>query len=479
MANITARKNKNGEITSYRIRVFTGRDIDGKQKMKTLSWTPPEGMTQFQINKEIKAIAADFEKKCNNETSIDDNITFKELTDIWIKDYAETNLKKTTFLSYKQQLIYVNKEIGHLKINKINPITLSSLYAKMLKKKVTVNMTCSPVIDFQNYIYTYNRDKGRKIVTDNSSLMTQSELSRKSGVSLATIKSILKGNNITIECAKKICDALKLNYKKSFSETEKKTMEASTVKRYHAMISSIMSFAVYQGVIDSNPCSRVRPPKVEKKEAEYLEEDEMVNLMDALDKYAPEHYKTLIPFLLFTGLKRGEMSGLEWRDIDFDNNIVHIRRNVIYMKETGIYEDTPKNKYSNRKIKVSDYVMQMLMKYREWQDYQRENVGSKLIESGKVFTGVTGKPLHPSTPSKWFRSFNLKYGLKPIHLHTLRHTSATMMIMNGIPLNEISKRLGHNCASTTSNIYCHVIEEADQKAAEALDNAILSKLKRA
>ncbi len=107
------------------------------------------------------------------------------------------------------------------------------------------------------------------------------------------------------------------------------------------------------------------------------------------------------------------------------------------------------------KLKVSDYVMQMLLKYREWQDYQRENVGSKWIESGKVFTGVTGKPLHPSTPSKWFRSFNLKYGLKPIHLHTLRHTSATMMIMNGIPLNEISKRLGHNCASTTSNIYCH------------------------
>ena len=130
-------------------------------------------------------------------------------------------------------------------------------------------------------------------------------------------------------------------------------------------------------------------------------------------------------------------------------------------------------------FQVSDYVMQMLMKYREWQDYQRENVGSKWIESGKVFTGVTGKPLHPSTPSKWFRSFNLKYGLKPIHLHTLRHTSATMMIMNGIPLNEISKRLGHNCASTTSNIYCHVTEEADQKAAEALDNAILSKLKRA
>ena len=149
------------------------------------------------------------------------------------------------------------------------------------------------------------------------------------------------------------------------------------------------------------------------------------------------------------------------------------------MKETGIYEDTPKNKYSNRKIKVSDYVMQMLRKYREWQDYQRENIGSKWIESGKVFTGVTGKPLHPSTPSKWFRNFNLKYGLKTIHLHTLRHTSSTMMLMNGIPLNEISKRLGHNCASTTSNIYCHVIEEAEQKAAEALENAILSKLKRA
>ena len=173
------------------------------------------------------------------------------------------------------------------------------------------------------------------------------------------------------------------------------------------------------------------------------------------------------------------MSGLEWKDIDFDNNIIHIRRNVIYLKETGIYEDTPKNKYSNRKIKVSDYVMQMLRKYREWQDDKREKLGSKWKETDKVCIGTTGKPLHPSTPSKWLSAFNKKHGLKTIHLHTLRHTSATMMIMNGIPLNEISKRLGHNCASTTSNIYCHVIEEADQKAAEALDNAILSKMKMA
>ena len=479
MANITARKNKSGEITSYRIRVSQGYGIDGKQKVKMMSWAPPKGMTPYQIEKELKAVTADFERKCKYETCLDDGITLKELSDIWLRDYGEYNLKKTTFTSYKKQLVYVNNEIGHMKVNKIMPITLSELYSKLLKKKVTVNMTCSPVIDFKKYIYTYYRDKDGKIKTDMSSLMTQSELSRRSGVSLATIKSVLKGNNIAIECAKKICDVLKLNYKKSFAETEKKTMEASTVKRYHAMISSLMSFAVYQGVIETNPCSRVRPPKVEKKEAEYLEEEEMVNLLEALNEYAPLPYKTIISFLLFTGLRRGEMSGLEWKDIDFDNNIIHIRRNVIYLKETGIYEDTPKNKYSNRKIKVSDYVMQMLRKYREWQDDKREKLGSKWKETDKVCIGTTGKPLHPSTPSKWLSAFNKKHGLKPIHLHTLRHTSATMMIMNGIPLNEISKRLGHNCASTTSNIYCHVIEEADQKAAEALDNAILSKLKRA
>ena len=309
-----------------------------------------------------------------------------------------------------------------------------------------------------------------------STLITQSELSRRAGVSLATIKSVLHGKNVKIDCAKNICDALKIKYKKSFSENEKKTMEASTVKRYHAMISFIMSFAVYQGVIDINPCSRVHPPKVEKKEAEFLEEEEMIKLLQALEEYAPQPYKTIFPFLLFTGLRRAELSGLEWNDIDFKNNIIHIRRNVIYLKETGVYEDTPKNKYSNRKIKVSDYVMQMLKEYREWQNYQRENVGSKWKETVRVFTGITGKPLHPSTPGKWLRSFNKKHGLKKIHLHTLRHTSATMMIMNGIPLNEVSKRLGHNCASTTSNIYCHVIAEAEQKAAEALDNAILSKL---
>ena len=137
-----------------------------------------------------------------------------------------------------------------------------------------------------------------------------------------------------------------------------------------------------------------------------------------------------------------------------------------------MFEDTPKNKTSIRDIRVTYSILDMLREYKDWQDGYKENVGSFWEDTGKIFTNEMGGWLNPSTYSGWFSKFCRKNGFKNVHAHTLRHTSATIMLMNGVPLRVVSQRLGHHASSTTNNIYAHVIRRADEYAAEALDKAL-------
>ncbi|MGN0452086.1 MAG: tyrosine-type recombinase/integrase, partial [Acutalibacteraceae bacterium] len=99
-------------------------------------------------------------------------------------------------------------------------------------------------------------------------------------------------------------------------------------------------------------------------------------------------------------------------------------------------------------------------------------LGDQWQENGKVFTQWNGKPIYPGTVSKWFSAFIKKNNLPPIHLHSLRHTNATLLIASGADLRTVSKRLGHSNMTTTSNIYTHAIKSADERAAELLGDIL-------
>jgi len=473
MANIEERRNKKGEITSYRIRVSVGYDVGHKQIMKKMTWTPPEGLTKSQIKRELERVAAEFETRCLRGQCIDDSIKFADFSEMWLRDYAENNLKKTTLTSYKTML---EKEIipaiGHVSIGKIQPHHLNEFYYSLMNREIKTNEACAPLIDFKKYVCVHDGIKRDTVI------IKQKELAEKAEISLTTVKVLLRGGNIEINSAKRICSILNLKFEKTFEKVERNNVKPATVKRYHALISAICSYAVYQNIIMVNPCSRVKTPRIGHYEAKYLEEDETEKLLNALET-AEEPFRTAVKLLLFTGMRRGKLCGLEWEDIDFEKGIIHINKNTLYLKEIGIYEDTPKTYNSIRGVKISDYVLDFLREYREWQTGQEENVGDKWGNSKKIFTNDMGYQIHPDSLSKWFSKFNKKNGLKKISLHSLRHTSASLLIMSGVPINVVSKRLGHNNATTTSSIYTHVLRAADEYAAEALDNIILEKMNRA
>lgn len=245
----------------------------------------------------------------------------------------------------------------------------------------------------------------------------------------------------------------------------------------HRLLSSVLEKAVKWQVLLYNPCRRVEAPKIEKKEAAYLDEVQAQELLNCLQS-EPLQYRAIITLLLYSGMRRGELCGLEWSDIDFKNNIIDISRTSLYLSDRGVFDDETKTETSKRVIKIPSVAMDLLKEHRLQQTKELFKLGDKWIKSNKVFTQWNGKPIHPDTLTGWFAKFVKKNNLPPIHLHSLRHTNATLLIASGADLRTVSKRLGHSNMTTTSNIYTHAIQSADERAAELLED-ILQPIKRA
>ena len=197
-----------------------------------------------------------------------------------------------------------------------------------------------------------------------------------------------------------------------------------------------MSTAVQWQVIFSNSCERVKPPKVTKKEAKYLDEGGLEKVLNVIDGLPDEDSQNclMIKILLFTGFRRGELCGLKYEDIDFENNTISVKRNLLYLREKGIFENTPKTESSIRTISVSGNIIQLIKKHRVSQMKRKIAVGDKWNETGYIFTAWNGSPLHPDTISAWFRKLVKKHNLPDVSIHSLRHTAATMLLMNGLPV---------------------------------------------
>ena len=123
-------------------------------------------------------------------------------------------------------------------------------------------------------------------------------------------------------------------------------------------------------------------------------------------------------------------------------------------------------------ISVSKQIIQMLKNHKTEQIKMKTELGDKWIDTDYIFTAWNGAALHPDTISSWFRKFVKKYDLPDISIHSLRHTAATMLLMNGLPVKAVSSRLGHANAVTTSAIYSHALQSADEKAAEIMDDIL-------
>jgi integrase len=174
-------------------------------------------------------------------------------------------------------------------------------------------------------------------------------------------------------------------------------------------------------------------------------------------------YKTMALLLLYSGMRRGELCGLEWKDIDFENHLVNICRTSQYTPKKGIFTKGTKMASSIRIIKLPATTITILREYKRWQTEQRLAVGDQWRDCDRLYTSWNGKPGHPDSLTQWFGDFIKRTDLLQIHIHSLRHTNATLMIAGGEDILTVSKLLGHAQASTTTNIYAHAIRFCGRK----------------
>ena len=443
----------------YKISVPCGYDIYGKQIRRTMTWTPEPKMTARQIKKELERQAVLFEEKCRNSQVLGGNIKFADFAEKWFAEYAEKQLKPRTVKTYKILWERILPAMGHIRLDRLRPNHFTEFYANLEENGMRWDTT-----------YRGKEHFTEKLPT------TKCAFAKMAGVSIGTLDAVTAGKNISLRSAKKICEALDLSIDEVFDTVDRGKLSGKTLLHYHRLLSSMLETAVLWQMIETNPCKRVKAPRVPRTEAAYLDEKEAARMIELLDR-EPIQYRTMILLLINTGLRRGELCGLEWKDIDFENCVLHVQRNSLYLPERGIYEETTKTLGSQRVIKMPANCVPMLKEYRAWQGQERLKIGDQWYDYDRLFTQWNGKPFYPDTLTSWFHDFVRRSDLPHVTIHGLRHTNATLLIAAGTNLRTVSARLGHSQTSTTANIYAHAIQSADAVAAETL-NDILKPIQR-
>ena len=237
-----------------------------------------------------------------------------------------------------------------------------------------------------------------------------------------------------------------------------KGLAPKTVRNIHQMIGSAYNLAMEQKLVARNPTDGCALPKAEHKEMQTLPVEQLTSfLREAKDSGVYELYY----IDLLAGLRRGELLGLKWDDVDLKNGILHVRRQI--MRQNGAVVEAPlKTKNSYRSIAIPADAVEVLKT-------QREKVG---CGSEYVFPSPTGGPISPDSVLHMLQRVLKRAGLPRIRFHDLRHTFATMALQNGVDVKTVSSMLGHYSAGFTLDTYAHVTTDAQMKAAQTMGNIL-------
>ena len=255
----------------------------------------------------------------------------------------------------------------------------------------------------------------------------------------------------------------------------KKPLSGKTILEHHRLLRAMLHKAVYWQLIVTNPAERVQPPKARKPKRRSYDDEQTKILLENLELLPNEDtkYKVAIILTVFTGVRLGELMGLEWTDVDFKNGIISINRSSQYLSDMGVFTKVPKTESSIREIAIPEFIIFLLEEYKLWYEEQKSIYGELWTNSDRLFVQADGKPMHPSTISKWFVKYVGQIGLPVINFHGLRHTNASLLVAQNIDIAVISARLGHAQISTTLDFYVHPLLSHNSQAGYALENLLL------
>ncbi len=245
--------------------------------------------------------------------------------------------------------------------------------------------------------------------------------------------------------------------------SRQKKLSESTILHYYTLINRILNIGVRWDFINKNVNSQIDRPKPMKQQATYYDKNEVNQLLQCLQNESLK-YQVVIKLAIDSGCRRGELTGLEWSDVDFNNYTININKTTQFTSVGVIEKSCPKNSSSIRIVSIMPETIDLLRKYKHEQEILKQKLGNKWINSNKVLINNYGDKMHPDTPSKILKKIIDKYNLPKMKFHGLRHTSASLLIASNVHTKVISKRLGHSSTNITDTIYCHVFDKLDKEA---------------
>ena len=242
----------------------------------------------------------------------------------------------------------------------------------------------------------------------------------------------------------------------------------ATVVKIYNILNLLFKMAYLGDMIDRNPMDKVERPRPRKEEVcsgevESYTAEELRYILQCVDK-EPLKWRAMLHLLIDTGIRRGEACGLQWKHINFANHSITIAGNLCYTAEKGIYLDTPKS----RKIRTIDIDPAITALFWELRLDQSQKAISQYVFTQEGST----EPMHPQTPTRYMQKFAKRYGIEHLHPHKLRHSFASIAIVNGADIASVSEKLGHADKSTTLLLYTHADQNSIKQASNIFREAI-------
>lgn len=268
------------------------------------------------------------------------------------------------------------------------------------------------------------------------------------------------------------------------AKPKKDTLSPNTIRKYHVLLHSLFEKATQWQLIAYNPAEKVEPPKTHQTHKTIYDEETTGRFLMLLEQEELRH-RVMALLSLSTGMRRGELFGLQWKHIDTEKSTVLIEQSSQYLPEKGIFQKDPKNKSSKRLITIPASVVALAMQYKAEQLTRRLKLGGTVENGGKwagaeepeddfIFTTWNGQPAHPDSINTWLKDFIEVNGLPHITPHSFRHMAATYLISSGTDLRTVAGKLGHANSTTTQIVYSHLLKSAEKETADKMESFLKS-----
>ncbi|MBN2980158.1 tyrosine-type recombinase/integrase [Cohnella algarum] len=257
----------------------------------------------------------------------------------------------------------------------------------------------------------------------------------------------------------------------SRKDGKEKPLSPGTVRYIHRVAKNVFSRAAEWGLIKENPMNGVQKPSENQGAERFYDEDETQNVINKIYSHLPLKWRLYFVGAIVGGFRRGELTALQWPDVLLDQNAIRVAVSISIMRKGIAHVSGPKTEGSKAIVDMPEWYMNELRAYRAIWEKEREEVGDKWKgeDNEFVFHAGFGKPFYFTHPTKKWRDFCEKHGLKYVNLHGLRHTTATVLLENETDMKVIQQRLRHTQHSTTTGLYAHVTKKVSRVAASKFD----------